>query len=169
MHSLYLFSVWLHILAAVVWVGGTIFISIALVPAIRRPEFRASGVALIRFTAHRFRWAAWLCFAIFVLTGIFNLLYRGMSFDLMGQASFWRGPFGSTLAIKLSIVAILIAISALHDFYVGPRAAAAWEQAPSAPETLGLRKLAVQCARVNLLLAILAIGLGVMLVRGAPW
>lgn len=169
MHSLYLFSVWLHILAAAIWVGGTIFISLALVPAIRRPEFRANGVALIRFTAHRFRWAAWLCFVIFIVTGIFNLLYRGMSFELMGQALFWRGPFGSTLAIKLSIVALVIAISALHDFYIGPRAAAAWEQSSSSPETLRLRKLAVHCARVNLLLALLAIALGVMLVRGAPW
>ena len=169
MHSLYLFSVWLHILAAVIWVGGTIFISLALVPAIRRPEFRASGLALIRFTAHRFRWAAWLCFVIFIATGIFNLLYRGMNFELMGQALFWRGPFGSTLAIKLSVVVLILAISALHDFHIGPRAAAAWEKAPNAPETLRLRKLAVHCARLNLLLALLAVALGVMLVRGAPW
>jgi putative copper export protein len=51
MLGIYLLSVWLHIMAAVVWVGGTIFLVIVLVPAIRRPEFGGFAVALIRFTA----------------------------------------------------------------------------------------------------------------------
>jgi putative copper resistance protein D len=49
MHGLYLLSVWLHIMAAVVWIGGTIFLVIVLVPAIRRLEFRDIASVLIRF------------------------------------------------------------------------------------------------------------------------
>jgi uncharacterized membrane protein len=43
MHGDYLISIWLHIMATVAWVVGTIFLVIVLVPAIRRPEFR--GIA----------------------------------------------------------------------------------------------------------------------------
>ena len=51
MRGVYLLSVWLHIMAAIVWVGGTIFLVVVLVPAIRRPEFGGIASALIRFTA----------------------------------------------------------------------------------------------------------------------
>ena len=39
MHGFYLLSVSLHIMAAVVWIGGTIFLVIVLVLAILRLEF----------------------------------------------------------------------------------------------------------------------------------
>jgi copper resistance protein D len=77
----YLISVWLHIMAAVVWVGGTIFLVIVLVPAIRRPQFAAVASALIRFTALRFRCFGWFCFGVFVLTGIVNLVALGIGWQ----------------------------------------------------------------------------------------
>jgi len=45
-------------MAAVVWVGGTVFLVIVLVPAIRRPEFAGIASALIRFTALGFAGSA---------------------------------------------------------------------------------------------------------------
>jgi uncharacterized membrane protein len=169
MHALYLTSVWLHIMAAVVWVGGTIFLVIVLVPAIRRPQFAGVASALIRWTALRFRWVGWVCFGVFLLTGVLNLLARGIGWQDLWEAGFWQGSFGRTLAIKLIIVAAILAISGFHDFFLGPRAAAAWEAAANSSETLRLRRQAVQLGRLNLLLAWTAIILGIMLVRGAPW
>jgi len=168
MRGVYLLSVWLHIMAAIVWVGGTIFLVVVLVPAIRRPEFAGIASALIRFTALRFRWVGWVCFGIFVLTGIVNLEARGIGLQELQDAIFWQGSFGRTLAIKLILVAAILLISAFHDFFLGPRAAAAWEADPASAETLRLRRQAVQLGRLNLLLALVVIVLGVMLVRGAP-
>ena len=88
-----------------------------LVPAIRRPEFAAVALALIRFTALRFRWVGWFCFGVFVFTGIVNLAVRGIGWQEVQQAVFWRGSFGSTLAIKLILVAAILAISGFHDFF----------------------------------------------------
>ncbi len=168
MRGVYLLSVWLHIMAAIVWVGGTIFLVVVLVPAIRRPEFGGIASALIRFTALRFRWVGWVCFCIFVLTGVVNLLARGIGLRELRETIFWQGSFGRTLAIKLILVAAILLISAFHDFFLGPRAAAAWEADPASAETLRLRRQAVQLGRLNLLLALVVIVLGVMLVRGAP-
>jgi uncharacterized membrane protein len=168
MRGVYLLSVWLHIMAAIVWVGGTIFLVVVLVPAIRRPAFGGIASALIRSTALRFRWVGWVCFCIFVLTGVVNLLARGIGLRELRETIFWQGSFGRTLAIKLILVAAILLISAFHDFFLGPRAAAAWDADPASAETLRLRRQAVQLGRLNLLLALVVIVLGVMLVRGAP-
>lgn len=169
MHPLYLVGVWLHIMAAVAWVGGTLFLVIVLVPAIRRPEFGAMAAAIVRFTGRRFRWVGWTCFGIFVFTGVANLIARGIGLDELGSASFWHGTFGRTLGIKLILVVAILLISAFHDFILGPRAAAAWANNPSSAETVYLRRRAVALGRLNLLLALAVIALGTMLVRGAPW
>ena len=50
-HHLYLAAVWLHILSAVVWIGGAAFIALVLVPALRRPDFRGMAPALLRASA----------------------------------------------------------------------------------------------------------------------
>jgi len=168
MRGVYLLSVWLHIMAAIVWVGGTIFLVVVLVPAIRRPEFAGIASALIRLTALRFRWVGWVCFCLFVLTGVVNLVARGIGLRELRDTIFWQGAFGRTLAIKLILVTAILLISAFHDFFLGPRAAAAWEAEPASAETLRLRRQAVQLGRLNLLLALVVIVLGVMLVRGAP-
>ena len=169
MQFVYFLSVWLHIMAAVVWVGGTLFLVIVLAPAFRRAEFRGIAAALIRFTALRFRWVGWVCFSLFVFTGIVNLAARGIGLKELRDAAFWQGSFGRTLAIKLMCVAAILVISAFHDFFLGPRAASAWESDAGSVETLRLRRQAVHLGRLNLLLALMVILLGVMLVRGASW
>ena len=77
MRSLYLFSVWLHILAAIVWIGGMAFLGLVLIPAMRLSEYRAVGASLTYWTGTRFRLIGWVCLSVLLLTGVFNLLYRG--------------------------------------------------------------------------------------------
>ena len=58
-------------------------------------------------------------------------------------------------------------MSAAHDFVVGPRATAVWQKSPGSPEATRLRMQATWFGRVNLLLALIILGLAIMLVRGA--
>ena len=82
---------------------------------------------------------------------------------------FWNSPFGQVLGMKVIVVAILILLSMIHDFWIGPDSSRASRDAPTAEATLRLRKMASWMGRVSALLALLAILLGVMLVRGRPW
>jgi copper resistance protein D len=166
MQTLYLASVFLHMMAAIIWVGGMFFLVIVLVPAIRRPEFGGVAAALVRWSGLRFRWVGWGCFAVLAMTGLLNLFLRGFGWEELLSAEFWQGSFGYTLMIKLSLAAVILAVSGLHDFFIGPRAAAAWQANPVAAETLRLRRQAVHLGRLNLLLALAVIALAIMLVRG---
>ena len=166
MKGLYLLSVWLHILSAVIWIGGTIFLVLVLVPAIRRPEYREVAANLIQETGARFRRISWICLGLLVLSGTFNLASRGFGWADLWSGRLWQGSFGRTLGIKLLLVATILVLSALHDFVIGPRARMLWQTNPGAPETLRLRRQAGWVGRMNLLLALIVVALGVMLVRG---
>src|SRR5262245_46561135 len=102
MHALYLASVWIHILAATTWIGGTFFIVLVVVPWLRRGD-RAQAARFLRETATRFRDVGWTCFALLAGTGGFNLWVRGVRLgDLVDPA--WLGaPFGRAVAVKLGL------------------------------------------------------------------
>jgi putative copper export protein len=166
--ALYLVSVWLHLLAATVWIGGLIVVALVIAPVIRRPEMREAAARLIHFTGIRFRLVGWTCFALLLLTGLVNVLHRvGQGADLVTGA-FWSSTSGTLLAVKLLVFAVILLASALHDFYVGPKAVVLWRERPGSPEGTRLRRRAAQFGRLNLLLALVVLVLAVMLVRGTP-
>lgn len=61
----------LHVLAATVWVGGQITLA-ALVPALR-----AAGTDVPKAAARAFNRIAWPAFGVLVLTGIWNVVAEG--------------------------------------------------------------------------------------------
>lgn len=166
MRTLYLLSVWLHILAAAVWIGGMLFLALVLVPALRRPTYRGTAQRLIYETGLRFRAVGWTALALLVLSGVFNLTFRGYTWDDLWAGGLWQGPFGRTLALKLVLVAFILALTALHDFVLGPRASARLMEDPDSPEARRLRLRASWIGRLNLLLSLLVLALAVALVRG---
>ena len=168
MKVLYLLSVWLHILAAITWLGGMLFFVLVLVPITRRTEYKGVAGALIQWLGERFRWVGWVCFGLLVATGTVNLGYRGVTLATFVDARFWHGAWGQTLGLKLGLVAIILLASAYHDFYVGPQATAAWQATPASASARQLRLQARWIGRMNLLLALLVVALAVMLVRGWP-
>lgn len=169
MHALYLLSVWLHILTATLWIGGMLFLAFVLVPVIRRLKDREAAVALVHETGVRFRFVGWGCLGLLLLTGIVNLISRGFGWRDVWSGRILEGPFGQALGLKLLLVAIILLISLLHDFVVGPQATALGQVNPASPRAVRLRRQASWLGRLNLLLAFAVVALGVMLVRGWPW
>lgn len=121
--SPYLLNVTIHLLAAFLWVGGMMFLSVVAVPALRHvdPPQRAS---LFGRVGRQFRWVGWASIALLVATGVINLGYHGVGWAELTSSDFWNTDFGFRLAIKGALVAAMLLFSALHDFLLGPRVVA---------------------------------------------
>ena len=164
----YVIAVSLHILAACVWVGGMVFLAVAVLPVLRRAPYQAVAVPLIHAVALQFRWVAWGTLALLVASGIANLHFRGLGWTEVRSGSVWRTEFGHILAVKLALVVLILGISAWHDLVAGPEFTRQALADPRSPRTRRLRRATGWVGRLILLLSIAVVALGVMLVRGAP-
>ena len=163
---MYQVSVYLHLLAAVVWVGGMFFLALVLVPALRaRPEVERAR--LLGVAGRRFRTIGWVCIGLLVLTGLINSGYRGLTWEAVLSGAWLGARFGQILALKLLLVLVLVGMSALHDFVVGPASVRASESSEpgAAAQRDRLRRQASVLGRVNGLLALAILALAVLLVR----
>lgn len=106
--------VWIHLIAAVGWIGGTIFLSLVLAPSYRAMASKPDAGALFRTSAKRFRLVVWGAVAILLLTGPLLVLSHGWP---LFEPSRWPSPLG----IKLSLVAALLLMTLAHDLVLGPR------------------------------------------------
>jgi uncharacterized membrane protein len=158
----------LHILAAVVWIGGAIFLAAVLVPVLRDPALRPHAVGMIRRAGVRFRNIGWACFLILIVTGAVNLSRWGVDWERFTSASLWSSTWGKILCAKLILVAAVLLMSGVHDFFVGPRARMLMHDAPGSPRAMRLRRLAGWMGRLNVLLGVIIVALAIMLTRGPP-
>jgi len=167
-HQLYLLSVWIHIMAAMVWTGGMLFLVLVAVPWLRKGP-REQAAAFLHETGTRFRNVGWICFLLLAITGTFNLWFRGVRLADFGHAEWLCSPFGRTITLKLGLFFAVLVVSAVHDFIVGPRATQALQRAPHSTRAHAARRRASLLGRTNVLLALLIVAAAVMLVRGVPW
>ncbi|MEO5814064.1 MAG: DUF4149 domain-containing protein [Gemmatimonadaceae bacterium] len=162
---LYYVNVTVHVLAAMLWLGGMFFIGLVGASVFRAIEPPALRQRVFHELGRRFRRMAWWTIGVLVVTGVVNLHYRGWLQwrGVLDSRQFWMTSAGQALAVKLSIVTLMIAISAVHDFMLGPRAGRA---TPGSPEALAFRRRAGLLARVNAILGVLLVAAAVRLVRG---
>lgn len=169
MSSLYLLSVWVHILAAAIWIGGLFFIVLVVVPWLRRGgEGAMDPAAFLSDTGKRFRAVGWICFGLLLVTGTFNLWVRGVTLAPLLDAEWWSSPLGTAVALKLSVFFIVVVASAVHDFVLGPRATEVMRTDPRSADAIRLRRQASLLGRLNGVLALVLVALGVVIVRGWP-
>ena len=89
----------LHVLAATVWVGGQLTLA-ALVPALR-----GAGLDVPRAAARAFNRIAWPAFAVLIPTGIWNVA---------AEHDEVHGRYRTTLIVKLVVVALSGVAAAAH-------------------------------------------------------
>ncbi|MCX5722439.1 MAG: hypothetical protein NT179_10500 [Nitrospirae bacterium] len=105
--------IWLHLLAAISWIGGTIFLSLVLMPVFKREPFTAQRPLLFRAVARRFRIVVWGAITVLLLTGPLLLHQRGIS---LSDPSSWP----MILTVKLGLVTFLLFLTLTHDLVLGP-------------------------------------------------
>ncbi|HEU5406163.1 MAG TPA: CopD family protein [Nitrospira sp.] len=104
----------LHILAAVTWIGGMIFLSLVLAPLVRGRKAAPEFMALFRSAALRFRPIVWVAIAVLLITGPMLLSLRGIP---MTSPASWPG----IVTLKLMLVSLLLFLTLLHDLVFGPQ------------------------------------------------
>ena len=163
MSAAYYLLVTIHVLAALLWLGGMLFFGIVGAPVLRAIEPPALRQRLFQELGRRFRTVGWIAVAILVATGTLMLGARGLlHWSVLGSADFWRTTFGVALAFKLTAVTTMIVVSAVHDFLHGP---AAGRAAPGSPPAIAMRRRAALLARANALVGILLVLAAVRLAR----
>ncbi|HLR76553.1 MAG TPA: DUF4149 domain-containing protein [Balneolaceae bacterium] len=166
MFIIYKTAVFIHIISAIFWLGGILFTAGVLVPATRHKllsEHRGTFFALV---GEKFSRISWVLFVVLIITGIVQLLARGFTVDYLLSSSFWNSNFGSILGIKLSLFAIVLVISGLHDFWLGPKAVELMNKKPNQNHTRIYQKASRWAGRLNLILGLLILYFAITLVRG---
>jgi uncharacterized membrane protein len=95
------FMQWIHLMAAVVGLGGMGFVLLILIPAlgVLNPEQRE---ALFRAVSIRFRWVSWSAIGLLLISGLYNI-----------REYYWEVTWGKSwllLAIKIVLASALFAI-----------------------------------------------------------
>ena len=165
MPGVYYANVIVHVLAAMLWLGGMFFFGIVGAPVLRSLEPPELRQQLFHRLGLRFRSVGWWAIAVLLLTGLINMHYRGwLQWDgVLGAATFWRTAPGHTLLLKLGAVTTMLVVSAIHDFSLGPLAGLA---AAGSPRAILLRRRAAILARINALMGVLVVIAAVRLARG---
>ena len=160
---MYYATVTLHVFAAIFWLGGLFFLAAVGAPVLRTVEPQALRAQLFRTLGRAFRPLAWLAIAMLLVTGVANLALRGRLRPALEEGSFWHSPYGHALAAKLACVVLMIVLSVLHDFVIGPMAS---RVQPGTPEAKRLARGTAWVARANVGLGVLLVIAAVRLARG---
>jgi putative copper export protein len=105
-----------HVLAAAVWVGGTVALVFAGVPAIRVLDAPERG-PLLRKLGQRWRPIGYGSLLALGLTGLVLAdEHFALDWDVLSDTT-----FGRILAVKAALVVLLVASAIAHDFVLGPR------------------------------------------------
>ena len=150
----------LHILAAVTWIGGMIFLSLVLAPLVRGRKAAPEFMALFRSAALRFRPVVWVAIMVLLVTGPMLLSLRGIQIT---SPTLWTG----IVTVKLMLVALLLLLTLLHDLVFGPRVSRV-SAIPNAQRTAGEQvvfKTARWLPRLSLLIGLAVVIAATMLAR----
>lgn len=109
---------WMHLLAAMTWIGGMIFILIVLLPVMRRSLSPLERTLLFAKVGQRYFTASWIAVIILVITGILNAERRGVDWTRLTGSQ-----YGRTLHLKLEIAGVVVVLTLIHALYFGKKLA----------------------------------------------
>ncbi len=147
MKTVYYISVFIHIVSACIWFGGMFSLIMFFLPLRKEKYF----LDVIQKAGNQLRFVAWIILPLLFITGFFNLHYRGFDFS-------FSQTYNKIIWLKIILFFIIILISAIHDFYLGPKSIATRNEK--------LIKYSRIIGNINFILALIMIILGIVIVRG---
>lgn len=144
--------VWIHMLAAMFWIGGMLFFSLVLISSLRGlpPPQRTDLMSRI---GQRYRRAGWISLAVLLVTGLLRL-YRLGFVPLAADGWIWA---------KLALVLVIVGLTLLHDLILGPRSI---QRSRSTERPHPLQRTVRWIARLNLVIGLFVVLAAIYLARG---
>ena len=100
----------LHVLTAALWVGGQLALSVAILPPARRLLAAEQRRTVLREVGRRFGiFTGAFLLPVQIITGIAIAWHKGVTWESLAEPG-----YGRMLAIKLALLVIALACSALH-------------------------------------------------------
>jgi uncharacterized membrane protein len=104
-----------HVLSAMVWVGGQLLLSLLVLPVLRRRLDAASRAPLTREVGVRFGvFTVAVFLPVQIATGIALAAHRGVTVGDLAEPG-----YGRTLGEKVALFAVVLLISGVHGVAVG--------------------------------------------------
>ncbi|MBN4054229.1 DUF4149 domain-containing protein [Nitrospira defluvii] len=141
---------WLHLVVAMFWIGGTLFFVWVVIPSLREGLSDSQRTELISRIGKRFRIFGWVSLGVLLVSGTL-LIY---------ESSIGVGDFRLSLWIKLSLFFVVVLLTVVHDFILGPKSIQMSREI-SGPHPL--KKWVAWTARLNLLFGLLVVLAAVIL------
>lgn len=132
----------LHVLAACVLAGTTVFVGFCMIPVLRKTLDDQERLRFLTALGPRSRVLMWTSAAILLATGLYRV------WPILGTPV-WQMPYGTLLLMKIILALSVWALMAIHDFLLGRRMAQVGPQDPSYPS---LRRWTIALAQIQLLL-----------------
>jgi copper resistance protein D len=152
---------WLHILAAVAFIGPQIFLVVAAMPALRTIADVKARAAATRVMTMRFGVLGVVALVVLIVTGIMNYTYANSRHDLDAKRYF------IALQIKLTLVLVVVVLTVLHGAVLGARLQRLQESDAPEEEIARTRQWSMWLSMANL-----AAGIVILLcaaVLGSAW
>ena len=150
-----LFVLWIHVIAAVTWVGGNLILAMVIVPHFRQSLPPVERIKLLMQIGKRFEPVVWGCIGVLFFTGIINIFF---SVDITSPSPI-SDAFMRTLLIKIGLFFVLIILTVLHSMIFAPRLAAAIEDLDPTLEELPpeIKPLRSQMSIVSSLMGVVSL------------
>jgi copper resistance protein D len=152
----------IHILSAITWIGGVIFIELVVFPVVRSYETNMQR-RVLSDVGRRFRTIGWLALSALVFSGGYLLWQWGAGFGSLIDGSFFANPRNRLLGIKVAMVVLMLCVSAVHDWYLGPKTSSLLRAGGDATK---LRRMSSCFARTNGALILIITILAIFVARG---
>jgi putative copper resistance protein D len=114
---------WLHLLAAMTWIGSLVFQVLVVFPTLARAAPTGEGLRFALSLEARFRRILWPAVGIALFTGLVNLM--NVWYATVVTAGSISPAFIPLLSVKLGIVIGMIALQAVQQLLIYPKRVAA--------------------------------------------
>ena len=141
-------ALYLHIVSAMFWVGGMLFLVLVIAPFLKTLTDPREKSRIFQVVGKQYRFWGWVAIITLLVTGPIALyLNYGLSVPDVFKQGIHTTPLGRTISVKLALVALIVISSLVHDFYVGPKA-------KTSPKIAGYARI---FGRGNMILALIIV------------